>query len=78
MAAKKKSLNGCVIEGCSNKARSRGLCESCYRQARRMIQEGTATGWPSLIAQGLAKDTRSPFRAAAERVKKSRTRAKAS
>lgn len=77
MAAKKKQDTACVTKGCNNKARSRGLCERCYQQARRLINEGHVDGWDALIAQGLAKDTRSPFRAALENVKSKRRRAKA-
>ena len=78
MVANEKHDAKCVTKGCCNKARSRGLCERCYQHARRLIREGKIKGWQALISQGLAKDTRSPFRAAIEKVKATRrTRSKA-
>ncbi|MCK9571436.1 hypothetical protein M0R72_20980 [Candidatus Pacearchaeota archaeon] len=42
----------CVIEGCDRKAVTRGLCESCYHTALRMVSAGE-TNWTALEQAGL-------------------------
>ncbi|MDM4015808.1 hypothetical protein [Roseiconus lacunae] len=57
--AKVKS-NQCIIDGCSRKLRSRGLCEKCYQSYRQQMRELSPTEQiefeRSAIEQGLVLD----------------------
>ena len=57
----------CMIPGCENPEARRGLCEGCYRAARRKILDPHApTTWAKLESAGLAKPLRprgTPFKA---------------
>lgn len=44
----------CCVPKCSRFAASRGMCQSCYVQARVRINRGDTT-WAALEALGLAK-----------------------
>lgn len=46
-------MSKCIIDGCERKARTRGLCQSCYQSALWAIKAGKAT-WESLEAAGFA------------------------
>jgi len=42
-AATGRNANQCLIDSCSNAARFRGLCQRCYKAARRAIAAGLTT-----------------------------------
>ena len=44
----------CMIEGCTNRSRARGLCGNCYTVARYAIQCGKTT-WEYLERHGLSR-----------------------
>ncbi len=44
----------CLSTGCCERIRCRGLCESCYFAARRLIKTGKVSGWEWLVRNGLA------------------------
>lgn len=58
----------CMIEGCPNPEKTRGLCGTCYATAAKQVKLGTVyqtsdgaqvtVTWEWLEAQGLAKPTR--------------------
>ena len=41
VGGRKTQFFGCTIEGCNNKYRSTGLCESHYRKMRRQMKKGS-------------------------------------
>jgi hypothetical protein len=49
MAAKK-----CITKDCHGTAKRRGLCDSCYYSARKMIASGEVPGWEWMEKKGLA------------------------
>lgn len=48
--AKKKV---CLVQGCGGPLRSRGLCNSCYTAAKRLVALERTT-WEQLVEQGCA------------------------
>lgn len=70
----------CITEGCgkerlwNDKIRdAKGLCPSCYGQARRLIDSGEAS-WDSLEAMGLVIQDDTPFMAAFKRKRAAQTK----
>lgn len=52
MAERKRSKPGrCKTAGCKNKSQSRGLCQTCLREAWDMIYRGAVTE-DQLVARG--------------------------
>ena len=43
----------CLVPGCTNEAKSRGLCGNCYTAARNAVKGGKTT-WEKLEKAGLA------------------------
>lgn len=43
----------CCVPDCNKEARWRGVCQSCYGQAKRLIDDGKTT-WTELEEMGLA------------------------
>jgi hypothetical protein len=63
----------CCVPKCSRVSISRGMCQSCYVQARRSIKIGMTT-WAALEAEGLAikpfKGRNGPLSNAIAKIKK--------
>ena len=59
----------CVTEGCGKERQWKGLCRSCYGQARRLIDENQTT-WDELAIMGLIVPDDKPFKAAFLRKKR--------
>lgn len=67
MAAKSQK-EICITPGCDKTAHRRGLCDSCYFSARKLVLNKTVSGWNWLVKQGLAlAPKRKPFMAAVSR-----------
>lgn len=47
----------CIIEGCVNDVKTRGLCSSCYTGASKAVKGGTVT-WDRLVGLELALASR--------------------
>lgn len=45
----------CIVKGCESKARTRGLCDGCYRIAVGVIKKYKLT-WDKLVKHGKALD----------------------
>lgn len=43
MARKKTAPPICIVPRCPRKQHARGLCSTCYRTAKRMIENGEVT-----------------------------------
>ena len=43
----------CIIEGCPNIIRNRGLCSTHYKQTQRAVWDGE-TSWEQRVAEGRA------------------------
>jgi len=46
----------CVIDGCGKRVNAHGLCNACYRGAKRLVDSGEES-WESLITMGLARSS---------------------
>lgn len=67
MAAKRQK-DVCITPGCGKTQRCRGLCDSCYFSARKMVKTKQVPGWSWLVKKGLAlAEKRKPFMAAVSR-----------
>lgn len=44
----------CIIADCGNIRNSRGLCQTCYQRANRLIGHGQVKDWAELEGLGLA------------------------
>lgn len=55
-------------EQCPNQARARGLCGTCYQEARRLVRSGEFT-WEELEERGLAGRYRGRFRRSIETIR---------
>ena len=66
MAAKRKKT--CLVRRCKRAVRARGLCDACYRAAKRKVQAEETT-WDELESHKLAHSQRrrSPFHQALEK-----------
>ena len=55
---KRQDKDKCLVPGCKNPAKFRGLCVSCYNTAVRRIKKAKAAGkqfdWDTLEAKGFA------------------------
>lgn len=56
----------CVTEGCGKERRWKGLCSSCYGQAKKLIKQSKTT-WDELEIMGLIIADDQPFVAAFKR-----------
>jgi len=48
-----EEVSKCITPNCGKDARWKGLCQTCYGAAKRLIEEGKTT-WPELQDLGLA------------------------
>jgi len=59
----------CLVEGCDEPKKCRGLCAACYSIARLRVNSGLVT-WSDLVSMGLALEVeerpRNPFASALE------------
>lgn len=53
----------CMTEKCDKEAQWKGLCRSCYGQARQLIDSGETT-WEELGNMGLVQLAEKPFKEA--------------
>lgn len=47
-----KPKETCLIDECTNEAKWKGLCPSCYNQAKKLI-DGRETSWEELQIMGM-------------------------
>jgi len=52
---KDKELGPCIVSGCDNDVRTRGMCGSCYSSALKLIRDGE-TSWENLKDMCLATE----------------------
>jgi hypothetical protein len=57
----------CITEGCGKERKWKGLCSSCYGQARKLIEKKQVADWDELEAMGLIIADDKPFVAAFKR-----------
>ena len=50
-------MSKCLVKACDGKAKSRGLCVSCYQSASKLVQTGKIT-WDQLVELGLALEAK--------------------
>lgn len=58
----------CKTAGCGKEKKWKGLCQSCYGQAKRLIEDNKTT-WEELAKLGLIEQDFKPFYAAFEKAK---------
>jgi hypothetical protein len=51
----------CITEGCGGERKWKGLCSSCYGQARKLITDKKVSGWDELEKMGLIVADHKPF-----------------
>jgi hypothetical protein len=71
MIMKEKKV--CLSKGCEKKAKTRGLCPSCYNSANHIVKSGE-TSWDQLEEMGLSlpssgREIKSAFRLSFEAMK---------
>ncbi len=59
----------CLVPGCEKPRRWKGICQSCYGQAKRLIDSGKTT-WEELQEMGLAELEGTPLLQAFNAIKK--------
>ena len=64
----------CITEGCGKERKWKGLCRSCYGQARHLIDSNEADGWDELERMGLVIEDDKPFKAAFKKKKRELTK----